>query len=109
MELLKNQISVTNFAPLKQLFIDALTLNRVKLQTLPHGPFLDLQLKTTATCPLLPVCPTLLEVKMSEGINLTTKGDFVSSLAVFRSVIQSATMMAVFSDQDVKKVQTIVK
>lgn len=109
MELLKNQISISNFAPMKQLFIDALTLNRVKIQTLPHGPFLDLKLKTTATCPLLPVCPILLEVKMAEGISLTTKGDFVSALAVFRSIIQSATIMAVFSDQDVKKVKTTIQ
>lgn len=55
LELLKNQISVGNFAPLKQLFVDANTLNRVKLQTLPHGPHLDMKLKTTATLPLLPV------------------------------------------------------
>jgi hypothetical protein len=31
MELLKSQISVGNFAPLKQLFVDTLTLGRVKL------------------------------------------------------------------------------
>lgn len=75
-ELLKNQISVGNFAPLKQLFVDALTLNRVKMQTLPHGPVLDMKLKTTATLPLLPVSLISLEEKMAKGIDLTTKGDF---------------------------------
>lgn len=61
MELLKNQISVSNFAPLKQLFIDAVTLNRVQVQTVPHGPSLELKLKSTASCPLLPVSLALLE------------------------------------------------
>jgi len=31
MELLKTQLAVSNFAPLKQLFVDTLTLGRVKL------------------------------------------------------------------------------
>lgn len=86
-ELLQNQISVSNFAPLKQLFVDAHTLNRVKLQTLPHAPHFDLQLKTTATLPLLPVSITNLEERMAKGIDCTTKGDFVQSLATFRGLI----------------------
>ena len=86
-----------------------MTLNRVKLQTLPHGPHLNLKLKTSATCPLLLVCPALLEVKMAQGIDLTTKGDFAASLAVFRSIIQSATMMAVFTDQEVQKVKMLIR
>ena len=97
MELLKNQISVSNFAPLKQLFVDAATLNKVKLHTLPHSAHLDLKLKTTATKPLLPVSIQSLEERMSKGIDLTTKGDFAASLATFRGLIQAATLMAVGS------------
>lgn len=55
LELLKSQLSVVNFVPLKQLFVDAYTLNRVKLKTLPHGPEFDLRLKTSGMMPLLPV------------------------------------------------------
>ena len=78
---------MSNFAPLKQLFVDGMTLNRVKLQTLPHASNFDLRLKTTATLPFLPVSIRSLEDKMAQGIDLTTKGDFVGSLAVFRSLI----------------------
>lgn len=46
------------------------------MQTLPHGPVLDMKLKTTATLPLLPVSLISLEEKMAKGIDLTTKGDF---------------------------------
>lgn len=97
MELLKSQISVGNFAPLKQLFVDTLTLGRVKLQTLPHGPNLDMQLKTSATQPLLPVSLRSLDDKMAKGIDLTTKGDFIGSLTVFRELIQSVPLLALAS------------
>ena len=108
MELLKNQISIGNFAPLKQLFVDAMTLNRVKVQAMPHGPYLDLKLKTTATLPLLPVSIRALEDKMAKGIDLTTKGDFEGSLAVFRSLIQATPLMAVFSQQEASKVKAMI-
>jgi len=86
-----------------------MTLNRVKLQTLPHGPNLDLKLKTTATLPLLPVSVHSLEEKLVKGIDLTTKGDFGGSLAMFRSLIQAAPLMAVFSQQEVHKVKTLIR
>ena len=108
MELLRSQISVGNFAPLKQLFVDTLTLSRVKMQTLPHGPHLDMQLKTTATVPLLPVSIRSLEDKMAKGIDLTTKGDFVASLANFRELVQSVPLIAVASAQEAAKVKSIV-
>ena len=109
MELLRSQISVGNFAPLKQLFVDTYTLSRVKVQTLPHGPNMDMQLKTTATVPLLPVSIRSLEDKMAQGIDLTTKGDFVASLTTFRELVQSVTLIAVASAQEAAKVKSIVK
>jgi hypothetical protein len=47
LELLKNQLSVKNFAPLKQLFVDTQTLSKAKLQPLPHGPNLSIALKAS--------------------------------------------------------------
>ena len=109
MELLRSQISVGNFAPLKQLFVDTLTLSRVKMQALPHGPQTDMQLKTSATVPLLPVSIRSLEDKMAKGIDLTTKGDFVASLATFRELIQSVPLIAVASAQEANRVKAILK
>ena len=40
LELLKNQIGLSNFAPLKQLFVDSYTLTKARIQPLPHGPSL---------------------------------------------------------------------
>lgn len=109
MELMQSQISVGNFAPLKQLFVDTMTLNRVKLQTMPHGPHIDLKLKTSASLPLLPVSIRSLEEKMVKGINSTTQGDFLGSLAIFKGLIQSVPMMAVQSLQETQKVKALVR
>ena len=76
LELLSKQIAVVNFDPLKQLFVDTHTLAKVKLQTLPHGPAIDLQLKQTGSMPLLPITLTSVEAKIARGVELTTKADF---------------------------------
>ena len=47
LELLRNQLSVANFEPMKHLFVDAHTLGKIKLQTLPHGPEFNVQLRTS--------------------------------------------------------------
>lgn len=36
-ELLKSQLGVTNFPLIKQLFVDAYTLNKMRISALPHA------------------------------------------------------------------------
>jgi coatomer protein complex subunit alpha (xenin) len=76
LELLGKSIALSNYEPLKQLFIDTYTLSKMKAQTLPHGPAFDLALKSSASTPLLPVSVQTIEAKMQQGIELTTKADF---------------------------------
>ena len=97
LELLKNQLSIVNFAPLKQLFVDTYTLNKFKLKTLPHGPDWDLKLKTSGMMPLLPVTVQSMEQRMIAGRNMTTKGEFEPALRQFQSCVQGVAMMAVQS------------
>jgi len=73
---LAKSIAVTNFEPLKQLFVDTHTLSKMKLQTLPHGPAFDVQLKSSGSMPVLPVNVNTIEEKIAMGIELTTKADF---------------------------------
>jgi hypothetical protein len=40
LELLKKQLAVAEFEPLKHLFVDAYSLTKLKVQTLPHTPAL---------------------------------------------------------------------
>jgi hypothetical protein len=46
LELLKKQLALANFDPLKQLFVDAYTLTKLKVQTLPHTQALSYQLRS---------------------------------------------------------------
>jgi len=88
LELLKSQLAVTNYEPLKQLFVDAYTLTKMKVQTLPHGPALDLTLKACGNLPLLPVTVQSVESKVARGVEFTTKGDFKKALESFRGSLQ---------------------
>jgi len=38
MELLKKQLAIHNFQPMKEAFIDSFTLSKIKFGTLPHLP-----------------------------------------------------------------------
>jgi hypothetical protein len=76
MELLKKQLAVENFEPLRQLFIDVFTLNKMKIQTLPHISPLDYTLRNANSQPLVVVNLNALNNKYTSGIELTTKGEF---------------------------------
>ena len=86
-----------NFQNIKQLFVDAHTLNKMRIQTLPHGPYLTIQLKKSATTPLLPVTISSFEQLISQGVEMTTKGEFTESLRFFRAGLQSVALLAVTS------------
>ena len=83
LELLKNQLSIQNFEPLKQLFVDTYTLNKFKLQTLPHGPAWDLRLKTSGLMPLLAVTVQSMEARLIAARNMVAKGEFEPALKAF--------------------------
>jgi len=68
-----------------------------------------MQLKTSATVPLLPISVRSLDDKMAKGIDLTTKGDFVGSLSTFRELLQSVPLLAVPSAQEAQKVKTLMR
>ena len=100
---------MANFEPLKQLFVDAHTLTKMKLQTLPHGPEFDLVLKQSGNLPLLPVTVASIEGKVARGVELTTKGDFSNALKTYRSCLQSITLMAVTTAAEQKTIQQLIK
>ena len=108
LELLTKSIAVTNYEPLKQLFVDTHTLSKMKLQTLPHGPAFDVSLKQSGSMPLLPVNVQTIEEKIATGIELTTKADFQGALKLFRSCLQSTTMLAI-NQQEAKKIALITR
>jgi len=78
---------VSNFEPLKQLFVDAYTLTKLKVQTLPHTSPLSYQLRGNNTLPTIAVTVQSILAKYNRGIELTTKGEFGQALDSFHSCL----------------------
>jgi coatomer protein complex subunit alpha (xenin) len=99
---------VTNFNHLKQLFVDAYTLSKMRVQALPHGPGQLVALKLTGGIPLLPVTLSQIESLATKGVELTTKGEFSESLKVFREALRSVSLVAVVSSKELKMLQGLI-
>lgn len=97
--LLKKQLAVANFEPLKQLFVDAYTMTRLKLQTLPHTTALGYQLRA-GDLPAVALTTQSLVAKYSKGIDLTTRGEFNLALEAFRACLQSVPISIVHSQTE---------
>ena len=76
LDLLKKQLAVGNFDPLKQLFVDVYTLAKMKIHTLPHTNPLTYQLRGAHNLPQVVLSLNTLQAKYNKGIDLTTKGEF---------------------------------
>jgi coatomer protein complex subunit alpha (xenin) len=84
LELLKKQLAIGNFEPLKTLFVDLHTLSKLKFTTLPHTSPLSYQLRGANNMPSVVMTLNSLMVKYNKGIDLTTKGEFGLALDSFR-------------------------
>ena len=106
---MKKQLAVCEFEPLKKLFIDVYTLNKMKIQTMPHINPIDYQLRTSSNIPIIGMNLTTLSQKYTTGIELTTKGDFVTALDTFRTCLQSIPLLIIRSQKDQKELQEFIR
>lgn len=108
MEILRKQLAIVNFEPLKHLFGDMNTLSKVKIQTLPHGQPLSYQIRLDNQVPFSALNLNSLINKYSVGIELTTKGDFSGALDAFRVCLQSIPLMVLTQRNEIKEVQKMI-
>lgn len=88
MEILKKQLAISNFGPMKQIFVDVFTLGKFKIQTLPHILPQDYQLRTNGgLSPFIAINLQNIKHILNTGIESTTKGDFNSALDTFRKCL----------------------
>ena len=111
LDLLKKQLAIGNFEPLKHLFVDLHTLSKLKLQTLPHIQPLSYPLQTTNHLPLTVFTLATLHSKYAKGIDLTTKGEFSLALDAFRSCLQTVplTLLLRSSQQQQQELNDLIK
>ena len=108
MILLKKQLGVSNFEPLRQIFIDVHTLSKMKFASLPHSSPTDYQLRFIDQ-PVVPINLNTLKQLFAKGKNLVSGGKFDQALVIFRKCLQSVTMLAVSSDQAMTEAKELIK
>lgn len=63
--------------------MDAYTLNKVKIQTLPHGAPHAVTIKLAGGVPLLPTSTKSVDALIQKGLEKTTKGQFADAQTHF--------------------------
>ena len=103
MILLKKQLGVGNFEPLRQAFIDVHTLSKLKYKGVPHSSPTDYQLRFIDQ-PLVTVTLGTLQKLFAKGKQFASAAKFEQALAVFRRCLQTVPLLTVSSDQAVTEV-----
>lgn len=89
--------------------MDAYTLTKLKVQTLPHTNALSYQLRGAGSLPSIAVTLGSVLAKYNKGIDLTTKGEFGQALDVFRYCLQSVPLAVVTNKDQAKELQEIIR
>ena len=109
LDLLRKQLALANPEPLKQLFVDVFTLTRTKLQTMPHIPPLDYQLRSNQHLPQMGLNLRTLTSKYSKAVDLTTKGEFSQALDAYRQCLHCVPLTIVTSHKEQKELTEMVR
>ena len=87
--------------------MDIFTLNKVKMQTMPHTSPLDYRLRFIDQ-PIVCLTLQMLQKMFSKGKEMTTQGNFNGAIVAFRNCLQCVPLLAVSSDQAVAEVRALV-
>ena len=113
MQALTRTAGVTNFLPLKELFMTVHMGGQVSLPLLPHLKPLELyttRLKTSGTSrPHVSITLSQLTSCLKSAYKLTTKGQFAEALVEFRKVLHSILFASVTTEKEETEVKELVK
>eukprot|EP01100_Stratorugosa_tubuloviscum_P014823 TRINITY_DN813_c1_g1_i1.p1 TRINITY_DN813_c1_g1~~TRINITY_DN813_c1_g1_i1.p1 ORF type:complete len:1210 (-),score=610.19 TRINITY_DN813_c1_g1_i1:110-3739(-) len=113
MQLLRQQIGVVNFTPLKPLFMNIFIGSRVALPALPLVPSLVSYLQrpvteTTKNLPTISISLQHLIEQLKNGYKITTAGKFGEALSIFVNILQSIPLLVVESRKEVAEVKELI-
>ncbi|KAK4802969.1 hypothetical protein SAY86_001172 [Trapa natans] len=117
MRLLKRQLGIQNFGPLKPLFLDLLTGSHSYLRAFSSVPVLSLAVErgwSESNSPNVRGPPALicsfpqLEEKLRAGYRATTAGKFSEALRVFTSILHTIPIIVVESRREVDEVKELI-
>ena len=93
MQVLTRQAGVTDFVPLKQLFLHVHMSGKVEVPTIPHLSPIEFQASTPLGKPLVSITLSLLSHQLKEAYKLVNQAKFAESLDYFTRILQSILLL----------------
>eukprot|EP01126_Amoeba_proteus_P014194 TRINITY_DN1615_c0_g1_i9.p1 TRINITY_DN1615_c0_g1~~TRINITY_DN1615_c0_g1_i9.p1 ORF type:complete len:995 (+),score=208.01 TRINITY_DN1615_c0_g1_i9:2205-5189(+) len=108
MNLLKQQIGIINFTPLKENFLNLYKSNSLLLLTHPSLPPLISFLEESPRLPRLLVSLSSLVSQLANAYKAFTDGKFMDAKRIFLGILQSVPLVVVHSPEDEKELGQLV-
>ena len=108
MQLLREQLGVTNFAPLKESFLSTYSAARAVLPTLPSLSPYTVALSNPDGKPMLCMSMKNLAGRVKQGYTFFQKGKFADAEKQFRSILQAVPLVVVETRQEVAEVKGLI-
>ncbi|RDX97786.1 Coatomer subunit alpha-1, partial [Mucuna pruriens] len=117
MRLLNRQLGITNFAPLRSMFLDLDTSSHSYLRAFSSAPTISFAIERGWTesssanvrgLPALPFRLPQLDERLRAGYKSTTAGKFTESLRAFTSILHAIPLIVVESRREVDEVKELI-
>jgi len=108
MQLLKEQLGITNFTPLKEGFMSTYSAARAQLPTLPSLSPYGIPLANASGQPMLCMSMANCTARLKKGYEFFQKGKFADCMKLFRSILQTIPLVVVETRQQVAEVKTLI-
>ena len=109
MQILTRHAGVTEFAPLKPLFMHIYMSGQIALPLIPHLKPLEQQLVTPTGKPLVCNTLSLLSHELKEAYKLVTQAKFAEALELMVKILQSILLLAVAGENEEAEAKELVK
>ena len=109
MQVLTRQAGITNFAPLKDLFLHVYMSGQISLPLISQVPALSLQVSTSSNKPLVPITLSLLSQQLKDSYKLVTQAKFSEALSNFTKILQSILLLAVSNENEENEAKELIK
>eukprot|EP01043_Picozoa_sp_COSAG02_P031635 COSAG02_NODE_2074_length_9929_cov_698.467955_7_plen_342_part_00 len=108
MRLLKEQLGITNYAPLKDGFLSTYSAARAVLPTLPSLSPYAIPLSNESDRPMLCMSMAHCKSRVKKGFEFFQKGKFADCMKTFRGILQTIPLVVVDTRQEVAEVKTLI-
>ena len=109
MQILTRQAGVTEFSPLKPLFMHIFMGGQVSIPLIPHLKPLEYQLSTPSGKPVVAITLSNLSHQLKEAYKLVTQAKFADALQDLIKILQSILFLSVSNEQEENEAKELGK